>query len=147
MAPPVLELPSAILTRIHGHGEAAYPEEGAGFLLGADAETRRVSDILPLPNDFDESMRRRRYLITPEAYLQAELTAERLGLELIGVFHSHPDHPNEPSSTDLEWAQPFFSYLITNVQAGRATGSRSWRLKEDRTGFLEESVAIFDQNG
>jgi proteasome lid subunit RPN8/RPN11 len=143
----ILELSAALRDRIHAHGESAYPEEGAGFLLGSEADPRRVIDILPLPNDFDESMRRRRYLITPEAYLEAELTAERLGLGLIGVFHSHPDHPNEPSSTDLEWAQPFFSYLITNVEAGRATASRSWRLREDRSGFVEEQVAIFDQNG
>jgi proteasome lid subunit RPN8/RPN11 len=141
----IIELSRALLARIHAHGESAYPEEGAGFLLGADGEPRRATGILPLANRFDESMRSRRYLIAPEAYLEAEMTAERLGLTLIGVFHSHPDHPNRPSETDLEWAQPFFSYLITNVQAGRAMESRSWRLKEDRSGFAEELVAINPQ--
>lgn len=138
----IIEISAELLARIHAHGESAYPEEGAGFLLGIDGAPRRATDILPLSNKFEESMRSRRYLITPEAYLEAEMLTERLGLGLIGVFHSHPDHPNRPSETDREWAQPFFSYLITNVQAGRATESRSWRLKEDRSGFVEEQVAI-----
>ena len=67
---------------------------------------------------------------------------EALGLDIIGVFHSHPDHPDRPSEYDREWAQPFFSYVITSVQAGKAVESRSWRLAEDRTQFLEESIEV-----
>lgn len=137
-----LEMTAKILARIHAHGESAYPDEGAGFLLGTDGDPRRVSDILPLPNTSDLEMRRRRYLITPEAYGQAEDVADGLGLGLIGVFHSHPDHPNRPSETDREWAQPFFSYIITSVEQGRTVGSRSWRLAEDRSGFLEEQILV-----
>jgi len=138
----VLNLPKSVLARIHAHGEAAYPEEGAGFLLGSDGDPRDVSDILALPNTFEVEMRRRRYLITPEAYGEAEDTADRLGMSLIGVFHSHPDHPNRPSETDREWAQPFFSYIITSVEQGRAVQSRCWRLVEDRSGFLEEQIVV-----
>ena len=137
-----LEMTTELLARIQAHGESAYPEEGAGFLLGADGDPRRVTEILPLPNTFDVEMRRRRYLITPEAYGQAEDTADGLGLSLIGVFHSHPDHPNHPSETDREWAQPYFSYIITSVEQGRRVESRSWRLTEDRSGFLEEQIRI-----
>jgi proteasome lid subunit RPN8/RPN11 len=137
-----LEMTAQLLARIHAHGESAYPEEGAGFLLGSDGDPRRISDILPLPNAFDADMRRRRYLITPEAYGQAEDTADGLGLSLIGVFHSHPDHPNRPSETDREWAQPFFSYIITSVEHGRPVESRSWRLAEDRSRFLEEQIVM-----
>jgi proteasome lid subunit RPN8/RPN11 len=138
----ILRVPESVLARIHAHGEAAYPEEGAGFLLGSDGDPRDVSDILALPNSFEMEMRRRRYLITPEAYGEAEDTADRLGLSLIGVFHSHPDHPNRPSETDREWAQPFFSYIITSVEQGRAVQSRSWRLVENRSGFLEEQILV-----
>ena len=137
-----LEMTTELLARIQAHGESAYPEEGAGFLLGADGDPRRVTEILPLPNTFDVEMRRRRYLITPEAYGQAEDTADGLGLSLIGVFHSHPDHPNHPSETDREWAQPYFSYIITSVEQGSRVESRSWRLTEDRSGFLEEQIRI-----
>jgi proteasome lid subunit RPN8/RPN11 len=135
-----LDIPRDLLQRIHAHGEQAYPEEGAGFLMG---EPGRVEDILPLPNAREETARHNRYLITPEDYLHAEMEAERRGLSLIGVFHSHPDHPNQPSEFDREWAQPFFSYMITSVQAGAAEGSRSWRLAADRSAFLEEEIEIY----
>ncbi len=129
-----------ILARIHRNGEEAYPEEGAGFLLGADGDARQVTEIFALPNSREDTARHNRYLITPEDYLKAELAAERLGLSLIGVFHSHPDHPNRPSEYDREWAQPFFSYIITSIEKGKAIESRSWRLMEDRSQFVEEKI-------
>ncbi|HEX5810043.1 MAG TPA: M67 family metallopeptidase, partial [Anaerolineales bacterium] len=128
-----------LLHQIHAHGEAAYPEEGAGFLIG---EESRVESILPLENAREDGARHNRFLISPEDYLQAELTADNLGLSLIGVFHSHPDHPNQPSEYDREWAQPFFSYMITTVREGKATESRSWRLLEDRSKFTEEMISV-----
>jgi len=140
----VLQLTDDLLAQIHAHGEQAYPEEGAGFLLGAysDNGTRAVRAIFPLANSREDEARHNRYLITPQDYLRAELAADRLGLSLIGVFHSHPDHPNRPSEFDREWAQPFFSYVITSVQSGKAVESRSWRLIEDRTKFEEEEINI-----
>lgn len=132
-------LPQTLLDKIHAHGEDAYPEEGAGFLLGAD---ERVEEIVPLPNAREETARHNRYLITPQDYLKAEEAADRLGLNLIGVFHSHPDHPNRPSEFDREWAQPFFSYIITSVNEGRAIESRAWKLTEDRSEFVEEEIQI-----
>jgi proteasome lid subunit RPN8/RPN11 len=140
----MLQLTEDWLAQIHGHGEQTYPEEGAGFLLGAydDNNKREVMAIFPLANSREDEARHNRYLITPEDYLKAELEAERLGLSLIGVFHSHPDHPNRPSEFDREWAQPFFSYVITSVQTGKAVESRSWRLVEDRTKFEEEEINI-----
>jgi proteasome lid subunit RPN8/RPN11 len=132
-----LAIPKGLLDQIHAHGEQAYPEEGAGFLIGSQG---RVDSILPLQNAREDEARHNRFLITPEDYLNAELTADRLGLSLIGVFHSHPDHPNRPSEYDREWAQPFFSYIITTVNEGKATESRSWRLLEDRSRFEEEQI-------
>jgi proteasome lid subunit RPN8/RPN11 len=102
-------------------------------------------NILPLANTREDSARRNRYLISPEDYLKAEMTADELGLSLIGVFHSHPDHPNQPSEFDREWAQPFFSYIITSVEKGKAVGSRSWLLKEDRSQFLEEKIQTLQE--
>lgn len=138
----MLRLSKDVLTRIHAHGEQAYPEEGAGFLLGSDGAERAVKAILPLANSREDAARHNRYLITPEDYLKAELEADRLGLSLIGVFHSHPDHPNRPSEFDRDWAQPFFSYIITSVESGKAIESRSWRLVEDRSQFEEEKIQI-----
>ena len=139
-----LNLTDELLVRIQAHGEEAYPEEGAGFLLGSDSSNskRAVTEIFPLINSREDAARHNRYLITPEDYLKAELTADKLGLSLIGVFHSHPDHPNQPSEYDREWAQPFFSYIITSVNEGKALESRSWRLTEDRSKFEEEELKI-----
>ena len=136
----MLHLSKDVLMQIHTHGESAYPEEGAGFLLGDDGADRMVKKILPLSNSREDAARHNRYLITPEDYLKAELEAGRLRLNLIGVFHSHPDHPNRPSEFDRDWAQPFFSYIITSVDSGKAIESRSWRLLEDRSQFVEEKI-------
>ena len=133
-------IPPEFLAQIRESGEAAYPEEGVGFLLGQDGEPRTLLGILPITNAREEGSRNKRYMIAPDEYLQAEQTAERLGLSLIGVFHSHPDHPNQPSEYDKEWAQPSFSYVITTIESGKALESRSWRLSEDRSIFVEEPI-------
>jgi proteasome lid subunit RPN8/RPN11 len=137
----VLLISEDILAQIHAHGEVSYPEEGAGFLLGSDhGEQRQVTQLFTTENAREDAARHNRYLVSPEDYLQAEITADGLGLSLIGVFHSHPDHPNRPSEFDREWAQPFFSYIITSVDEGKAIESRSWRLVEDRSKFEEEKI-------
>jgi len=138
-----LEISPELLDQIHAHGEEAYPGEGAGFMLGnADRDLRVVNTILKLPNAREESARHNRYLLTPQDVLQSEEEAAKLGLDVIGVFHSHPDHPNEPSEFDRNWAMPWFSYIITSVRTGKAVGSRSWRLTDDRSTFDEEEIEI-----
>jgi proteasome lid subunit RPN8/RPN11 len=136
----MLRIARNLLTQIHADGEQAYPEEGAGFLFGADGDDRSVQAIFSLSNAREREARPNRYLITAQDYLKAEKEAERFGLELIGVFHSHPDHPNLPSEFDREWAQPYFTYVITTVQTGKALESRAWRLVEDRSKFQEEKI-------
>jgi proteasome lid subunit RPN8/RPN11 len=128
---------------IRAHGEASYPNEGAGLLLGSATETHKaVVEILPLENQWSEEERYHRYLITPQAMMRGEDEAARRGLDVIGVFHSHPDHAEEPSTFDREWALPWYSYVITRVENGRALLSRAWLLKEDRSAFDEEKIAI-----
>jgi proteasome lid subunit RPN8/RPN11 len=138
----MLEIAPDVLAKIHAHGESAYPEEGAGFLLGIDGQVRRVVAIRTLPNSREDDARHNRYLIAPKDYLEGELEADRLHLSLLGVFHSHPDHPNQPSEFDRDWAQPYFSYVITSIEKGNAIASRSWRLLEDRSRFEEEPIHI-----
>ncbi len=134
-----------VLKAIHKHGEAAYPEEGAGLMLGrVNGDERAVSDILPLENSREDEARHNRYLITAEDMLAGEMEAARRGLDIVGVFHSHPDHPNQASEFDREWALPFFSYVITSIQQGQAAGSRSWRLTDDRAEFAEEHIQVIE---
>lgn len=144
-----LEILKYLLQDLHSHVEEAYPGEGAGFLLGQDAEGRRiVQAILKLPNAREESARFNRFLLTAEDYMQGEIEAEQTGLSLLGVFHSHPDCPNRPSEYDREWAMPWFSYIITRVDgqdgAAAAVSDLSWRLEDDRGGYVEEALHVRD---
>lgn len=141
-----LIIPQGVLDGIHEHGEQAYPEEGAGLMLGAIiGQDHQVSEILPLTNIREAGARYDRYQLSPQDYLMGEEEADRLGLEMVGVFHSHPDHPNRPSEFDRQWAWPNFSYLITSVVEGMAVESRSWRLTEDRGRFREEVLEVGEQ--
>ena len=135
----MLVVSKELVERINSHVESAYPGEGAGFLLGEDGE---VTEIFALPNAREEEARHNRFLLTPEDYMKAEMKAMELGVDLIGVFHSHPDCPNIPSEYDREWAQPFFSYIITRMDEGKVVNHRSWKLVEDRSKYDEEEINI-----
>lgn len=136
-----IKIKPSLLQDIYTNGENAYPEEGAGLLLGrADGEEREVLSLVHLPNECEDGARHNRFLIDPKALLRGEQEAMRQGLDVIGIFHSHPDSPNRPSEYDREWALPWYSYIITTVQDGKAAGSRSWRLNEDRQAYSEEEI-------
>jgi proteasome lid subunit RPN8/RPN11 len=138
-----LTIPVHVMGEIHAHGEKLYPEEGAGLILGAtEDENRNARRVLPMPNCFEPNERGHRYRLDPKEILQAEELAEQLGLEVIGVFHSHPDHPPSPSQYDLEWAVPWFVYVITSIEDGAASESRAWRMLEDHSRMVEELLTI-----
>ena len=138
----MLHIIEGLIKQIKDHGEAHYPEEGAGLIMGRfEGEIRYAEQLLPLANQYESSSRHNRYLIEPEEMLNAELKAEELGLDIIGVFHSHPNHPAIPSEFDRERALPWYSYIITRVDSSGALESRSWRLSDDRQ-FLEEEIFI-----
>ena len=139
-----LEIPKPLFQTILHHLESAYPEEAAGFLLGRLRENgrRRVEAVLPVDNVWPGEERARRYRIPPEVLLLAEEEAERRGLWVLGVYHSHPDHPSQPSEFDRLQALPNTSYLIVSVRQGRARQAQSWRLTDDRARFEEEPLVI-----
>jgi len=143
----MLLLTPAALDAIQAHGQQAYPNEGAGLLLGrADGADKRVEAMLPLTNRSEAGQQHHRYLLTPQDMLHGEDEAARRGLEVIGVFHSHPDHPAQPSEFDREWALPWYAYVITSIRQGQADQSRAWRLKDDRSAFDEEKI-VFRNEG
>lgn len=129
------------LRAIQAHGEAAYPNEGAGLLLGRAGEAAgEVLDVLPADNTWAPDEQSHRYLISPQAMLQAEAQAARRGLDVLGAFHSHPDHPAVPSEWDRDWAWPNFAYVITSVISGQAAETRAWQLAADRSRFDETPI-------
>jgi proteasome lid subunit RPN8/RPN11 len=126
---------------IRRHGEETYPHECCGALVGADGV---VTTAVALPNTTEEGPRRR-FLVRPSDYRMAEERATALGGELLGFYHSHPDHPARPSQFDLDHAWPTFAYIIVAVASGSAAAMTVWWLKEDRSSF-EEGELHGDQN-
>lgn len=138
-----LVLPAELLEELSVHLEAAYPDEGAGFLFGEiDGDLRQVRAIFPLLNAREAEARHNRFLITPQDYARAEQRAAQVSLDVLGVFHSHPDSPNIPSEFDRQWALPYFVYLITTVKQGKADNHRVWLLSEDHSMFAEIALEI-----
>jgi proteasome lid subunit RPN8/RPN11 len=137
-----IKLSAAALRAIETHGEAAYPNEGAGFMLGrTSGDAVVIENLLPLDNKREREAQHNRYELTSQDFDRAEQAADDQGLELVGVFHSHPDHPAQPSEFDGgDRALPNFSYLITTVAGGEAQVTRAWRLRDDRTAFDEEEL-------
>jgi proteasome lid subunit RPN8/RPN11 len=121
---------------IRAHGQETYPHECCGALVGRDGA---VTAIVALPNTTDEGPRRR-FMVRPSDYQLAERRATELGGELLGFYHSHPDHPARPSQYDLDHAWPTFAYIIVAVASGVAGAMTVWYLQEDRSRFEEGSL-------
>ena len=125
---------------IRDHGTRDYPHECCGAMLGTDTGAgRKVRSLFPLVNRRDDSPRNR-FSITPEDFRAAERAAAERGLDLIGWYHSHPDHPARPSEFDREHAWPWYSYVIVSVAAGAPQDLTSWLLQDDRSRFEQEEV-------
>ena len=141
-----IELPQQQIERIREHGQQTYPNECCGVLLGKEQDGRKVVlDILPLKNARDDSPRNR-FLILPEDILHSDREARRRGLEIVGFYHSHPDHPARPSEFDREHAWPWYTYLILAVEKGHAKELTAWLLSDGRRFFSEEMRIAGDGN-
>ena len=160
MSNHALTITAGVGDAIRRHGEDTYPHECCGALVGRDGA---VTAIVALPNTTDEGPRRR-FLVRPSDYQLSERRATELGGELLGFYHSHPDHPARPSQYDLDHAWPTFAYIIVAVAAdgsARRSGDRSrhsadlsrqsaegatagdmtvWYLQDDRSRFEEGSL-------
>ena len=122
------------------HAATSYPDECCGVLIGRILDDSTVVErLLSVDNERNES-RHNRYLINPETVLAAHKEARALGLDVVGYYHSHPDHPARPSEFDREHAWPGVSYLIVSVEKGSVADARSWRLADDREKFDEEEI-------
>ena len=131
-----LTITAGVDQAIRMHGQETYPHECCGALVGRDD---RVTAVVALPNTTEEGPRRR-FLVRPSDYREAERRASELGAELLGFYHSHPDHPARPSQYDLDHAWPTFAYIIVAVAAATAGDVTVWYLKDDRSSFGEGSL-------
>lgn len=135
------DLTADVARAIRRHGEETFPHECCGAIVGSG---QLVTHVVPLPNTTEEGPRRR-FLVRPSDYRLAERRATELGGELLGFYHSHPDHPARPSQYDLDHAWPTFAYVIVSVMSGVARDMTVWFLKEDRSSF-DEGTLNGDEN-
>ena len=138
-----MELPITIskdiLEQIFDHCKRDYPYECCGILIG-DFDTKKVDVILAADNMRKD--RQDRFEIAPEDLFKGEQIAQDLSMDVIGYYHSHPDHPNRPSEYDRERAFAGLSYIIVSVKQGKETDPKSWVLSDDDQQFKEEIINL-----
>ena len=139
----MLKLTRKIETEIRQAGAEAYPNECCGILLGSkDGDGQSVKSLRPIVNARESGEQYHRFLITAEEMMEAELEARKLGLDIVGFYHSHPDHPAAPSEYDRDHALPFYHYIILRVAQGRPEEMTDWRLRLSREAFDAENLEI-----
>jgi len=138
----MIKITRAARNKVIAEAEAAYPDECCGFLLGKAGKGggKSASEALPVQNTREDGEKYHRFRIESADFMRCEREAARRGLDVTGIYHSHPDHPAVPSDYDTEHALPFYSYIIVNVGAGRAGEMNSYLLKDDRSGWEAEPL-------
>ena len=138
-----METTKSILDAIRQHGSDAYPEEGCGFLLGTVTDGENHVTALHRATNRHVENRERRYELTADDYRDADTAAQTQGLDVVGIYHSHPDHPARPSETDLEEATfPGYTYVIVAVHDGTPEDLTAWTLAPDRSAFYREEIDV-----
>ena len=136
-----IRLSNSLLDEIRRHGERAYPAECCGALVGRIAEgVKEVVRLAPAVNRRTDDPHR--YLIAPDDLRRLETEIRRDSLEVVGYYHSHPDHPARPSAFDTEHAWPWYSYLIVRIDRGRAADAASWVLDDERPLMHPEPLEV-----
>jgi len=140
-----LRLAAHLIEEIRGQGERAYPSECCGILAGRlDRDgVKEVARLAPAVNRRTDDPHR--YLIAPDDLRRLELELRTQGLEIVGYYHSHPDHPARPSAFDTEHAWPWYSYLIVRIDRGRGADLASWVLDDERPLMLPESLDVLSE--
>ncbi len=153
-----IHLSETLLKQLQHHAEQTYPQECVGALMGqVQGALRKVSEVRPLENSFEPEWentvrsqsegygRERRYLVSSQALFQLLKEERGTGLRVLGFYHSHPDHAALPSGTDLEWAAPWYSYLIQAVEQGNAQQLTAWQLNDTGSAFEQVELKMSDE--
>jgi proteasome lid subunit RPN8/RPN11 len=130
-------IPSEVEAEVRLHGEEAYPEEACGFLIAPwpeNAGIRSVRRSIRAPNALPEQ-RRKRFAIAPEFLRQTEIELDRTGEAVVGLYHTHPDHPGEPSEFDRSHAWPWYTYLVLAVRRGSSRELGAFEFTEESENF------------
>lgn len=129
------------IDQIKEHAQKDYPHECCGIILGKfNGSEKTVTQVLEISNEKEEENRHNRYLIPSSKILEIELYAIKNGLDIVGFYHSHPDHPATPSAFDVEHALPVYSYFIVSVYDAKVVNITLSVLSHDRSKFEEELI-------
>ncbi len=123
------------------HAERGYPEETCGILVGRPGPTPEVVEFYPVANAVTERAHDR-YVIDPLEQLRIEKDAWRRNLEIVGFYHSHPDHPARPSQFDTDRAWPLWTYVVVSIEGGKLTRAAAWQLNEEAHRFEEVPLEV-----
>ncbi len=121
------------------HAEATYPNECCGVMLGRIDDSKIVTIATPLDN-VSPGSQAARYELRPEDLLNADREARRLNLDLIGIYHSHPDCDAYFSETDLKNSCPWYSFVVLSVQNGKFDHANSWLPNAEQTESEKEEL-------
>ena len=135
-----LKLRRVLRREIEENASNEYPNESCGLLIGGRNGVETVVESVTAALNLNSERAHDRYVLDPDDFARADRIAAAHDLDVVGIWHSHPDHPAEPSQTDLDAAWPGYSYVIVSVTKGRAGTVRSWRLTNGR--FEEERVEL-----
>jgi proteasome lid subunit RPN8/RPN11 len=142
----MIKIPASLLREIYDHTEASYPNECCGVMIGTtDTQKNHTVHAFRACKNLNRERARDRYDMDPLDMLRAEredVVAEvRMEVwDIIGIYHSHPDHPSRPSQTDTDRAWADYSYVIISVQQGTVASAQSWVLNESEKKFYEEPL-------
>ena len=137
-----LQISASFLDQIREHGKRSYPNECCGLLIGTISNGIKVVEELKSMRNVREDSQTTRYLMDSAGIMEAEKQARQQGRDILGTYHSHPDHPARPSDFDRDHAFPWWSYIIVSVAKGEPADLTSWTLQEDRSAFDSEELII-----
>ena len=142
----MIKIPSSILREIYDHMEAAYPHECGGLLIGTAGGGDRVVQAYRKCRNLNTERAHDRYEMDPMCWLKTEREFQSSSWSIVGIYHSHPDHPSRASQTDTDAALGAgmldYSYVIASVQKGTVAGAQSWVLNEPEKRFYEEPLVV-----
>ncbi|MDE1461107.1 M67 family metallopeptidase [Spartinivicinus poritis] len=124
------------------HAQQNYPSESCGLIIGHSQTNHTTGYYYYSCNNQITTNSQRRFLIDPATYQEVEDNADKQGLTIISIVHSHPDHPAVPSEFDRLHAWPGISYIIISVVNSKVARYRSWQLTNDRSQFLPETIQV-----
>ena len=139
----MIRIPSSILREVYDHMEASYPHECCGLLVGLVInENERVVQTFRKCRNLNTERAHDRYEMDPKCWLNTEREFDNSAWAIVGIYHSHPDHPSRASQTDTDAAWPNYSYVIASVQKGTVASTQSWLLNDTEKRFYEEAVVV-----